>query len=134
MNFKKSGSDAYKENKKTYIEKRDAIIEKAKHVDEDTVKRFEHGTNRWLKTINNIHKNTKPDSKEAIDKLLADFLKFATSNNAYSLNQIQTSLQEGVSEQKIKHSLNLHVEEIDKFISNSEEHIKPHLKKKEHSR
>lgn len=134
MNIKKSGSDAYKENRKTYIEKRNAIIEMTKNVDEDTVKRFERGTNKWLKSINNIYKNIKLESKETIDKLLADFLKFATSDNMYSLNQIQSSLQEGVSEQKIKHSLNLHVEEIDKFLSNSEEHIKPHLKKKEHSR
>jgi hypothetical protein len=134
VNIKKSGSDAYKENRKTYIEKRNAIIEMIKNVDEDTVKRFERGTNKWLKSINNIYKNIKLESKETIDKLLADFLKFATSDNMYSLNQIQSSLQEGVSEQKIKHSLNLHVEEIDKFLSNSEEHIKPHLKKKEHSR
>lgn len=136
MSARRTNVDKYIEKMNDYIDKRDQIIQTAKDkcVDASTVARFKTGTDEWLEKIRKIHTKSKfSRNKEGIYELLTNLLQFATFNNGNSLSEVQEILTKP-SEQRIKHVLNIHVEEIGTDLSNADKHIDefmlaPHEKK-----
>lgn len=61
MNTRETDSAAYEENRKTYIDKRNAVIESAKGegATENTASILKNGTNEWLKKLDTILSDSK---------------------------------------------------------------------------
>ncbi|MEQ1704761.1 MAG: hypothetical protein ABL867_02160 [Rickettsiales bacterium] len=111
MNTRETGSAAYEENRKTYIDKRNAVIESAKGegATENTASILKNGTNEWLKKLDTILSDSKKNI--AVDDILTHLLRFATNDNGSSLNKVADRIKNS-SEQDLQYLFNEHIKEI----------------------